>query len=480
MSARYFSFLTLTLCAALVVGGTISAQEPEPKLPGILKRAPSRSNTVVYINPPALSKLMRDAGMTDGLRSNVEEVWAIADLDLDSLRPKWEVGYAKLGSPVDAAALAAGMKGYVDSVSGREVVRTSMESYLIPLEDQRLGFMRPADRSMLATWADESSGGARVSEFLQKQAVRPESYLSFMLAVDVANRFSPVGLEDRISTLGVMQGQDAKKMAEIMASVKGISIIVGRRSLSECILALEHSKSPEALLPIANKLLVEILERNGTSAPEVATWKASVKGNTLQFQGPISESSLDGVLGILSLQGHASQIADATAKSELREENLAAYKSKQYFDKVNAYIERVRKYKAQTTGFRAKWNETQARRIEELNTLDVDPELVDYGFAVAQMLRGNAVSIQKGNVAAGQLQASPSNGYGGEYYNYGGYGGGYYGNGYNAYSRARDQASVGARQRMGAYGSYKEAIAAIDELTAQTRRSMTSKFGINF
>ncbi|MFK7738178.1 MAG: hypothetical protein AB8B50_19275 [Pirellulaceae bacterium] len=434
---------------------------------------------MVYINPPALSKLMKDAGMEEGLRSSVKEVWAIADLDLDSVTPKWEVGYANLNTTVDAAALAAGLKGYVDSVAGKEVVRTPMESFLVPLEEDRLGFMRPADRAMLASWADESTVGSRVSGYLAKQAVRPESYLSFMLATDVANRFSPVGLAQRISTLDAVQGQEIKKIAEIMASAQGISIIVGRRSLSECILDIEYSVSPQPLLSIATALLSEVLDRNGTSAPEIASWKASVKGNSLQFQGPISEQTLDSVLGILSLQGHASQIAESTSNAELKEENLVAYKSKQYFDKVTAYVERVRKYKAQSTGFRAKWNDQQARRIEELSTLNVDPTLVDYGAAVAQMLRGNAVAIQKGNVAAGQVQASNS-GYGGEYsgYSYGGYGGGYYGG--NAYSRARGQASVGAMQRMGAFGSYKEAIAAIDDLTAETRRSMTAKFQIDF
>ena len=297
-----------------------------------------------------------------------------------------------------------------------------------------------------------------------------------MMAVDVANRFSPVGLEQRIAGLETMKGQDKKKMAEIMASVQGISIIVGRRSLSECILEIEHSMSPEAILPIANALLTEILNKNGTSAPEIASWKTSVKGNSIQYQGPISEQTLDSVLGILSLQDYASQIADSSSKAEIRQENLVAYKSKQYFDKVTAYIERVRKYKAQTTGYRAKWNDQQARRIEELSTLNVDPELSDYGAAVAQMLRGNAVAIQKGNVAAGQLQASNA-GYGGEYY-YGGYGGGYYGG--NAYSRARSQASIGAQQRAGAFGSFKEALAEIDKLTAETRRKMTDKYKIAF
>lgn len=471
------SYRSMLVIAFLIATTSSAVTGQEPKLPGILKRSPSRANAVVYVNVPSLSKLMKDAGMGEGLSGNVGEVWAIADLDLDRVKPKWEVGYATLKAPVDVGALAVALKGYKDEVAGKTVVRTPMQSYLVPLEDNRLGFMRPADRSMLATWSDESNGGARVSDFLAKQAVRPENYLSFLMAVDVSNRFSPVALEERLSGLEAMKGQDVKKMASVMASVKGISIIVGRRSLNECILEIEHTQSPEAILPIATQVLNEVLNRNGTSAPEVASWKATLKGNSIQYQGAISETTLDAVLGILSIQGHANQVADSATRSERQEENAMAYKSKAYFDKVNAYIERVRKYKAQTTGFRAKWNDQQARRIEELSTLNVDPELVNYGAAVAQMLRGNAVAIQQGNVAAGQVQAS--SGYGEGYYGgYYGYGGGYYGG--NSYSRARGQASVGARQRMGAFGSFKEALAEIDKLTADMRRKMTAKYEIDF
>ena len=458
----------------------LNTNAQEPKLPGILKRSPSRANTVVYVNAPSLSNLMSQAGMGGGLSDNVGEIWSIADLDLDRVSPKWEVGYATLNSEVDTAALAAAMKGYVDKVSGKEVVRTKKQSFLVPLESNRLGFMRPADRSLLASWMDESVETARISDFLKKQAVRSESFLSFLMAVDLSNRFSPVGLETRLSGLASMQGQDVKKIAAAMASIQGVSIIVGRRSLGECILEIEHGESPEALMPVASKLLTEILNRNGTSVPEVANWKATLKGNSIQFQGAISEDTLDSVLGILSLQGHANQVAESASQVQ-KNDSQVAYVTKQYFDRVNQYIERVRKYKAQTTGFRAKWNDQQARRIEELGTLNVDPEMVEYGAAVAQMLRGNAVSIQQGNVAAGQKQAA-NMGYGGGYYGgyYGGYGEGYYGYGGNAYTNARQQASIGAQQRMAGFGSFKQALSAIDKLTAETRRKFTAKYEIQF
>jgi len=47
--------------------------------------------------------------MGDGLRGSVNEIWAISDLDLDNVTPKWEVGYATLKSEVNADALAVAL-----------------------------------------------------------------------------------------------------------------------------------------------------------------------------------------------------------------------------------------------------------------------------------------------------------------------------------------------------------------------------------
>ncbi|GAB5404599.1 MAG: hypothetical protein Aurels2KO_28300 [Aureliella sp.] len=472
-------FLAILLC----VLSPLASNAQDGKLPGLLQRSPSPANTVVYLNIPSLEQLMSDAEMGSKLAKGVTEVWAISDLNTATMTPKWEAGYAMLKGKVDNKALATTLSGYMDSVGGKAAIWTPQQSYLVPMEDQRLGFVRPADRTLLAKWVDGSRGGLPVSEYLATQAARSESFLSFLLAVDLKNTFSPVPLRNRLETFESLGGQSPKAVADLLSGVQGISIIVGRKSLSQCILAVEFSESPALLRPFAASLLNEILNRNGTAAPEVANWAVKVDRNTLSFQGPIAEDTLDGVLGILSLKGHANKVANMSDKgSESGESNLTAYKSKKYFDDVNNYIDRVRKYEAQTTGYRAKWNDQQARRIEELGTLDVDPELVDYGARVASMLRGNATAIRKGNVAAGQIQASSAaSGYGGEGYGYSGYYGSSYGYGYqNSYSRARDQASVGARQRMGAFGSFKEALAAIDQLTADTRRAMTAKYNLQF
>jgi hypothetical protein len=467
---RVPAVMLLLLCSGVVS----SAQEP--KLEQLLKRAPLPANAICYLHTPSLNKLLADANLQLEIAEKVEEVWMVSEIETNSLRPTWEAGYATVKQSLDAEALATALNGYVDVVGAQKAVWTPRQSFVLPMKENRVGFLRPARRNVLAQWID---GGANntVPSFLAAQAKQPEQFLSLLLAVNLQNTFSPVDLANRVNALESLNGQDAKAMAELFSSVQGFSVIVGRKSLSECILTVEFGKSPASIANIASAVLSDILNRNGTGAPEVASWKSRVDGNKLLLQGALSADSLDGILGIFSLRGYAEDVVDRV-ESKPYQSNVSPVvtSSKEYFSKVNAYIERVRKYEAQTTGYRAKWNEQQARRIDELATLNVDPQMIDYGSNVANILRGNATSIRTGNVAAGQIQISQAND--GVNFNgfYGGWGYGYTNSGIGL----SNQEIIGAQSRMAGFGSYREAIAAIDKLSGDTRRAMTEKYKVQF
>lgn len=427
-----------------------------------------------------------DASLPTAMSENLEEVWLISDLETASLRPNWEVGYAVVKQTIEANELAKSLSGYVDMIGDKKAVWTPRQSYLVPMSDTSLGFLRPADRALLAKWVNSESGNP-IPPYLLNQAKQPESFLSLMVALNLANKFSPVDITKRVATFKMLANSDTVTIGKVLSSVQGVSIIVGRKSLNECIVSFEFELSPASLVPLAPQLLNEILNRNGTAAPEVLSWDAKVDGTKLSLQGPISPDSLDGILGIFSISEHAegvsasleSQGAPQAGGPPSSTQVVAA--SQEYFGKVKAYIERVRKYEAQTTGYRAKWDEQQARRIDELPTLNVDKDLVTYGANVSNILRNNATSIRTGNVAAGQAQAAQAESFGYGYeggYGYGGYYGNYYGR--SQQSALRGAMVTGAQQRMGGFGSYREAIAAIDQATADIRRAMTDKYQVQF
>jgi len=332
-----------------------------------------------------------------------------------------------------------------------------------------LGILRPTDRTLLAGWLSPNIN-VQYAPFLNSQATQPESYLSFMMAVDLKNVLSPVPLAKRLETVESLKSNPPESVAGILASLRGFSVIVGRQSLQQCIVNFEFSKSPSSLKLIAADLLAEVMERNGTAAPEIKTWKVSVEGNQLALQGPLTEATLSGLMGIFSLQSQAERAAGPRLSSDDKEKQVA-YQSKHYFDEVNSIVERTRDHRAQTTGAMASWNDKRARQIDELGTLNVDPDVVQYGADVADLLRGNALSSRQTNIKAGMAKANQTlnNGYyndGYGYYNY---------NSPTDYQRVTDAMASGS-----AYGNYRAVLSQIDELTADVRRKMTDKYQIQF
>ncbi len=478
-------FIVFAGTAALLPSANAQEKTAQPhdsqrdKLEQLLTRSPSPPNVIGYINVTSLNKLLADQGINPQIANSVQEYWFVSKLELSELRPKWEAGYAVLSHGIDAEKLTQSTGGYVDTIEGKSVVWAPGQTYFVPGKSNQLGMLRPADRSLLSQWLREGVH-FNGTDFLNRRAKPPEEFLSVMLAVELKDAFSPVPLAAKLADYQALKAQPPKSVANILASIQGVSIIVGRNGLGECIVSAEFAKSPASLKLIAGDLLAELLSRNGTAAPEVRTWKVSVEGHSLSFKGPITEATLSGLISIFSLQDKAAHAASTNLTSSVSQEQQAAYRTKSYFDDVNAIVERTRKYSAQTTGALAKWNDQRARQIDEMGTLKVDPDMVQYGSNVASLLRGNALNIRKGNIVAGKERAEEggsNDSYGGGYY-----GGGYYGNGYgsNTNSVVDQQRVISARARGNAYANYRETLNQIDQLTAAMRREMTDKYQIQF
>lgn len=459
------------LLSSIVLQVTCWGQEKE-KIALLLDRSPAPANAIAYINVPALHTLMQEAGFAGQPSTPIQELWFVAGFDFAAMRPKWEAGYAELDKTINAEQLASALGGYVDTVENHQVVHSPHQTYFIPGKEhpERLGILRPTDRSLLAGWLSPSIN-VRYTPFLDGQANQPEAYLSFMLAIDLKNVFSPIPLAARLQRLESLKSNPAESVANTLSSIEGFSVIVGRKSLQQCIVKFHFSSSPASLRLIAPELLAEILATNGLAAPEVKAWNVTVDENVLALQGPITQTTLSGLLSLFSMQSQAERAENRTSISESDKEVRAALQSKHYFDEVIAVVERTRDHKSKTSGAMASWNDKRARQIDELGTLDVDPELVQFGANVAELLRGNALSVQQTNIDAGKLKARQSLDYGyyDDYYGY-----------YNLNDNTDYQRVTSAVARGTAYKDYRQALNQIDQLTAQIRRQMTEKYEMQF
>ncbi len=471
-----FSQMVFVLIGIGILGREAGAQEPS--LTEVLTSSPSRANAILYADIRSLRTLTPGSMLQEDFPEAMGEVRIAADLNLKSIEPTWEIGYVTVDGWKNAESLAKSVKGYVDSISGKKIVWTPRQSYLVPMANNVIGIVRPSDRKLVARWLNKEVGTGTAA-YLKKHATQGSKFISLLLAVDLQDTWSPIAMEQRIESFESLKGLDIKSIATTLSTVEGIRIIIGRKNLNECIISLDFGSSPANLLPVATNFFVEVLRRNQSSMPEASKWVASLDGNAIAFRGSITVETLDHLLGIFSVQGQAANIPsaglepiqDPTSETALLETNKA------YFAKTSNLIKRVREYSAKNTGERAQMNGQMARRIDEQPTLNVDPELVNYGVGVAQGLRGNMVAMQQTNIKVGAAATVNNAGgpQGGVYAGYGGYGGyGYYSNDSNSTYKYDAVA-----QAQGNY-SFKELIAQIDTMEADMRRRMTDKYKVQF
>jgi len=470
---RYIGLLVLFIAGTRLIGN-VGAQEIS--MAGVLASSPKKANVLFYADIPSLRSLTTGKLIQSDLPENLREIRLVADLNIKELQPTWEIGYITLKGSKSPELLAKSVKGYVDFIAGKKAVWSPRQSYLIPMDDSVLGIVRPTDRKLAASWLNKEAN-PNPAPYLRQHAAQATKFISLFLAVDLQDSLSPVAVEQKIESLESLKGKNLPSIANTLASVHGIQIIIGRKNLDECIISLEFGSSPSLLLPVAKEFFGEVLSRNGTAISDASKWTASVAGNTLAFRGTISAETIDQLMGLFTIQSQAASLP-ATEQELVQDsasDSMKLEATKNYFAKSSNIIKRVREYSATNTGDRARWNGQMARRIDDLPTLNVDPQVVDFGVKVAAGLRGNMVAMQQSNIKMG-TQAVVDGAGNPQYGYYGGYGNGYGGNYYDANSTSTYTAVA---QGQGNF-MYRELIAQIDAMEAEIRRAMTEKYKVQF
>jgi hypothetical protein len=333
---------------------------------------------------------------------------------------------------------------------------------------------------------------------LQQVAGRLTDRQSVSIAVDLEDVLSMGVLNEKLAQSKSLQGKNIEAIAKSLSSVQGITISVASDALEATVL-IDFLSAPTELTPVAKVFFAEVLTARGMQLDEFSQWKMSAvsEGKTLSFTGPIASETLDDLLGMFTVHRASRGVttvsktdSPAAPTSGQTSPSIVAENTRDYFRKVINIVHRVRDYSANNTGERAQWNGNMANRIDEMPTLEVDPQMVMFGAEVAKSLRSNSMSMQLTNISQGAAAVAADAGTGafstatavgtmaGMGYGYGGYGnyGSYGGN-------FVDPNSPVKYYRMGqAQGntSFKELMARLEQSLADMRRTMTEKYKIQF
>jgi len=496
--------------AALACTAALAAEDPFHALANRLPRSANVLGIVnlekMYQSPQAIREGWKkkiegafEAGVTRVPPQTARLVVGM-QLDLDNVQPLWEAAVIDLNTNFEVGTIAMRRSGKADKINGLPVAVLPGDVFLVQFGPRTLGALAPANRQAAARWLREIEPSSKValSPYLEKAAGYADTAgTDIVMAIDLGGAFSLERTTQYVKKAEALRSysQDWSRVAQLLAGVEGmrLGIRVDEKSLAR--VTLDFSEDASVLGGVAKPLLMGMLKDAGMELDDLATWKSEVKGNQLSLQGYLSTESLRLVLSLFHSPAPADSVVETPEK--VVEKPSMAELSLAYFQKIMQRLKDLKALKrdSKTFGQQGAFYDRYAGLIEQMPTLGVDPEVVDYGYYAAQQLRAAAATVRGANINIGintsQSANDPSN-YGG--YGYGGYGYGGYGYGYGGYgaptarnvmrSQLNYEMSQGRVIRKTGEGEARLSIEGIrDELitaTNETRRRMTDKYQIQF
>jgi hypothetical protein len=477
----------------LIFAGAAGIASPG-EWPKLFDHPPAGANAIGLVNADALKlgaaklKHFKDGeqkgaagNLLAELPDHVKRAAISAFVDFDSLEPVWETVTAtfekdKLPTP---KGIAEAEGGYLDPVAGKPIVWSPKGRYIIPQTADRVTVYKPADRPAVSRLIRSMSQPAQpLSEYLKRAAERALDSTALVLAADLTDAISPVAAREKVASVKSLADANVNldEFAKVLADIRGVtfSVTVEDQFMGE--LQFDFGSATGLKNNVAKDMVIEVFARRGILLAEFREWSAALKGKALVMNGPLDASSVVNLLSFFSGTPSSDDVAYRShsgdvEKIETTSSSKTPQASKRYFTSVQRVLSECRDTKGLSVAERGVFNDKLSRKIDQLPQLNVDPELVDYGMNVGQLIRGAGLAIRSANVAAGGQKAVAASSYA-----YAGYGyGGFAFNDNTAYNDTltRQAHAQGMQQHIGNMES-------VDNLTAEIRRKMTQKYQIEF
>lgn len=534
-------FIAAAMLATALVGNCSFTNAEE--FSDMIKRVPESANALVMVNATSIfdSPIAKQegwaanrekrfgAGLTS-LPPRASKLLLAANIDIDSMRPTWEVAIAEMETQTLMSTLAQRFKGSAGTVGNVPSIRLPDDSFVLQFSDGTLGTISPGNRQQVTRWIDDVNPSP--SPYLQQGVHYADASAQIIMLLDLKDAFAAHELD--LEKFESVQKSTVDKAAlnQLVASVQGVMLGITFRDKTYARLKVDFGQDAALIADMAKPLILDIIGAYGVMIDELPDWNVEVKGKQVFLGGLLTESGLSRLASLTrlpttALHVDASLLSDSPASSDQPASTTAPGQAQKptvlestqaYYQSVTHLLENLRAKKSdmKTMGQLAQWFENYGRHVDQLPTLGVDKEMLEYGAYISSQLHGASMglkgtTIQKrvdevaatnqtriyggalGNISQENWQQS-SYGY------YGGNVGGNYGRRMEtnaAYGIARSGGYAGAvnselRQQQRALTTVQTQATAsaatgvqqivqnIQTATTQVRQSMTDKYQVQF
>lgn len=521
-----YQYLSSTVALAMSLGAPSASAGEFAELSRFL---PSDANAIIVVNAEAMyesplgkrenwRQKFSDASESTPmlLPPTAQRCILASQLDIDSLRPDWEAAAMTLSIDPTIQQVAQRRNGLVDAVGSFEAVWLANDTAILKFAPRTFGVLTPATRQEAHRWAvDVASPEIEpLSAYLQQALSYADSVgTEIILAVDLAGALPMASLRARAIDSVMLDSLPEAETVKLLTGVQGVKLGVLVRDKLQGRLQIDFADDTASLASVAKPLILAILGESGAMLDEFNAWTAEAKGKSLAISGELTADGLRRILSLLAVDASAveqhetppappappASTGAAPAKPDAAPVDAAKTAmiraSQRYFRAVGKYVEDAQRLnRADSLRQSVMWLENYARRIQNLPTRGVDPDLVKYGQYVAQTFGyvvGQAYGIENtqdaiaategpSEVRVGLLPTGRTVNWGNYYYEreYAPYG-------WATYNKQEQEQSADKRQKLidQIYKSVEEARQTLTQLVADQetiRSSLSQRYGVPF
>jgi hypothetical protein len=471
---------------ALLLVVQVCGAQPAETFESLARRLPADANAIVLMDVEQV--LAAPLAKQQGWGAKLEAAYAERPVFLPpeakklvlgaALQPnndfigRWELAIMELAAPVAVRSIAKNESGYVDDVNGVPAAITPLNAAFVDLGNSILAVMRPADRQLLSRWIARQKQGypSGLSDYLRSAVPLVNDRVQVLLAVDLTDVLSAHGIDQRIAKADWIKEKhaDAATIAAVAATLRGATLRLAIGDKCQAQLKIDFDADVAPLGNSAMPLVTNALTNLGFPADEISKWEIQLAGRSIRLQGSLSNDAQRRVFSVIELPSTDlnSAVASPGESAAKSSEEQTRDRSLAYFKSTQTLVADLRKSLKDSQAATA-WMARYARRIAEPPILHVDEQLLEYGDKLAETLRVMSLSQRQAGIRAG-VRASEGRGY---------YSDGY---GTKAYDAAAQRSQATKEEMSVAYDTRVQGWKLIDDATADIRRSMTKKFGVEF
>ncbi len=513
-------FLLPTLSALLVLAQANSATA---QFETLVRHLPEDANTVVLFN---VEQVMESAlAQKENWRGNYEKMYnsglimvppqtnrfvMASQMDVELMQPHWHSTVMELLYEPSMIEVTERYGGNVDEIDGQDAAVLPNNTYVIKFGKSIAGTMYPADRQKATRWVEHafsSDNRKPLGEYLtEAEGYANKNSTPIVMAMDLEHVLSPKLIRHRLDTAESLKGKqvDLDQVAKLLSSVRGVTLGLNITDHVFGGLKVDFDEDVSALKDFAKPLLLEVLSNHGAMIQEFHDWQAVVSGNEILLRGPLYSSGFQRICTVLDtpadLRG-AGQSGPKSAGDNESQQSLVGRASLQYFKMLEQLLADIQTKKdttqTSTPGLEALWYKRYAAKIDAMPTLNIDPEMIQFGVKLAASLRNAQQAMQGIGVSEGQQFANMQ---GAQVYDYqdaavagagvgplGGVraGGAYeYRYAYNPWASAREDgqemAQIDMSTKIKGYGAANQIMENVTVAMGNMKRYMTEKYKIQF